>query len=149
MTRKHAITDAEPSVVVSHGADFFGQDRHILKDVAALAPWVTNSVPYDDRKAVAPLVAALEHPEPRAFPAAEAARVSEQLLKVSRTRHMKPRASALARTLADAAARAAADGEPWTWTVETANEDLAAALWDGRGLIATTAGPAIGTGEDW
>ncbi|WP_456302647.1 DUF7739 domain-containing protein, partial [Streptomyces niveus] len=54
------------------------------------------------------------------FPAAEAALVSEQLLTVSRTRHLKPRASALARALADAAARAAADGESWEWTVEAA-----------------------------
>lgn len=118
MTRRPAIHDAEPSVVVSHGADFFGQDRHLLKEVAALAAWVENSVPYNDRKAVAPLVAAMERPEPRTFLAADAARISEQLLKVSRTRHLKPRASALARALADAAARAAADGEPWEWTVE-------------------------------
>lgn len=120
MTRKPAIHDAEPSVVVSHGADFFGQDRHVLKEVAALAPWVTNSVPYDDRQAVAPLVAVMERPEPRAFPAADAALVSELLLKVSRDRHLKPRPAALARALADAAARAAADGEPWEWTVEAA-----------------------------
>jgi hypothetical protein len=118
MTRTHAIRDADPSVVTSHGADFFGQDRHPLKDVAALAAWVTNSVPYNDRQAVAPLVAAMERPKPRTFPAADAARISEHLLKVSRTRHLKPRASALARALADAAARAAADGEPWTWTME-------------------------------
>lgn len=120
MTRKPAIHDAEPSLITSHGADFFGQDRHLLKEVAALAPWVTNSVPYNDRQAVAPLVAAMERPQALTFPAADVACVSEQLLTVSRTRHLKPRASALARTLADAAARAAADGEPWEWTVEAA-----------------------------
>lgn len=119
MSRRPAIHDAEPSVVTSHGADFFGQDRHLLKEVAALAAWVTNSVSYNDRKAVAPLVAAMEFPKPCTFPAADAARVSEQLLAVSRTRHMKPRASALARALADAAARAAADGEPWEWQIES------------------------------
>ncbi|MFD4483404.1 hypothetical protein ACFWPU_45960 [Streptomyces sp. NPDC058471] len=120
MSRKPAIHDAEASVVVSHGADFFGQDRHLLKEVTALAAWVTNSVSYNDRQAVAPLVAAMERPEALTFPAADAARVSEQLLKVSRDRHIKPRASALARALADAAARAAADDEPWEWTVEAA-----------------------------
>lgn len=120
MTRKHAIHDPEPSLVVSHGADFFGQDRHVLKEVAALAPWVANSVSYNDRQAVAPLAAAMEQPEPRTFPAADAALVSEQLLKVSRDRHLKPRPAALARALADAAARAAVDGEPWEWAVEAA-----------------------------
>ncbi|MFD6872602.1 hypothetical protein ACFWD5_31790, partial [Streptomyces koyangensis] len=105
MTRRPAIHDAAPSLVVSHGADFFGQDHHLRKEVAALASWVQTSVPYNDRKAVASLVDALEFPKPRTFPAAEAALVSEQLLTVSRTRHLKPRASALARALADAAAR--------------------------------------------
>ncbi|NED04823.1 hypothetical protein G3I55_24525 [Streptomyces sp. SID6648] len=62
----------------------------------------------------------MEFPKPCTFPAADAARVAEQLLAVSRTRHLKPRPSALARALADAAARAAADGEPWEWTVEAA-----------------------------
>ncbi|MEV8606308.1 hypothetical protein AB0465_41350 [Streptomyces griseoviridis] len=120
MSRRPAIHDAEPSLLTSHGADFFGQDRHLLVDVVALAAWVTNAVPYDDRKAVAPLVAAMEGREALAFPAADAAYASEVLLKVSRIRQMKPRASALARALADAAARAAADGEPWEWTVEAA-----------------------------
>jgi hypothetical protein len=107
-------------IVTSHGADFFGEDRHPLKDLTALAPWVTNSVSYTDRKTVAPLVAALERPEDQIFPAADAARISEQLLKVSRDRHIKPRASARARALADAAARAAAAGQPWQWRTDAA-----------------------------
>jgi hypothetical protein len=127
MSRRPAIHDAEPSLVVSHGADFFGEDRHLLADMVALAAWVTNSVPYSDRKTVAPLVAALERPEDLTFPAADAARVSEQLLKVSRIRQLKPRASALARALADAAARAAADGEPWVWRVEQ-SETIASSI---------------------
>ncbi|MFC8366209.1 hypothetical protein ACFUIY_40885 [Streptomyces griseorubiginosus] len=120
MSRRPAIHDAEPHVVTSHGADFFGEDRHLVKELVGLAAWVTNSVPYVDRKTVAPLVALLERPEARTFPAADAARVSEQLLKVSRIRQLKPRASALARALADAAARAAADGDVWEWRVEAA-----------------------------
>lgn len=120
MSRRPAIHDAEPSVVVSHGADFFGQDRHLLKEVTDLAAWVENAVPYNDRKSVAPLVAAMEGREALAFQAADAAYASEVLLKVSRIRQMKPRASALARALADAAARAAADGESWEWQIESA-----------------------------
>jgi hypothetical protein len=120
MTRKPAIHDAEPHLVTSHGADFFGEDRHLLKELAALAPWASNSVSWNDRETIAPLVQALEQPVDRTFPAAEAARLAELLLKVSRTRHLKPKASALARALADAAARAAADGEPWEWRVDVA-----------------------------
>ncbi|MFB6955369.1 hypothetical protein ACFCXP_37630 [Streptomyces niveus] len=115
MTRKHAIRDPEPSVVISHGADFFGEDHHLLKEVTALAPWVKDSVSYVDRESVAPLVAALERPESRTFPAEDSASVSEQLLKVSRARFIQPRLAALSRALADAAARAAAAGEPWEW----------------------------------
>jgi hypothetical protein len=120
MTRRPAIHDPEPHLVTSHGADFFGEDRHLLKALPTLAPWVNNSVSYNDRKTVAPLVEALEHPAARTFTAAEAAVLAEQLLKASRTRHLKPALSALARLLADAAARAAADGEPWEWTVVAA-----------------------------
>ncbi|MFF1977297.1 hypothetical protein ACFVWS_37310, partial [Streptomyces sp. NPDC058204] len=113
-----AIHDAEPSLITSHGADFFGQDRHLLADVVALAPWIANSGAYDDRQASAPLAAAMEARESLTVPADAAAVYAEQLLRVSRIRQLRPRASALARALADAAARAAADGEPWTWTTE-------------------------------
>ena len=47
MTRKHAIHDAEAHVVTSHGADFFGEDRHALKSLtssAASAPaWASSA----------------------------------------------------------------------------------------------------------
>ncbi|NUO40579.1 MAG: hypothetical protein HOV82_00935 [Streptomyces sp.] len=120
MTRKPQIRYAEDHVVTSHGADFVGQDRHTLKSLIALAPWASNSFSWNDRQAVAPLVQALEAPSARTFTPAEAAVLAEQLLKVSRHRDLKPRPSALARALADAAARAAADGEPWEWIVEAA-----------------------------
>ncbi|MYW65595.1 hypothetical protein GTY65_16240 [Streptomyces sp. SID8379] len=118
MTRKAAIRDAEPHVVVSHGADFFGQDRHPVKSLAELVPYVENSVSYVDRKSVAPLVEQLRAPVDLAFPAAEAAELCIQLLKVSRTPRTKPAICSLARSLSDAAERAAADGEPWNWTVD-------------------------------
>jgi len=120
MTRKPAIHDPEPHLVTSHGADFFGEDRHLLKALPTLAPWVNNSVSWNDRKTVAPLVQLLENPTAQTIPASQAAVLAEQLLKASRTRHLKPALSALARLLADAAARAAADGEPWEWTVVAA-----------------------------
>lgn len=120
MTRKHAIADPEPHAVVSHGADFVGEDRHTIKDLISLAPYAANSVSWSERATVAPLLALLEQPTEQTIPASEAAALAEQLLKVSRTRGMQPRRSALARALADAAARAAADGEPWEWHIEAA-----------------------------
>ncbi|MFF8506424.1 hypothetical protein ACF07L_38170 [Streptomyces anulatus] len=120
MSRKPAIREAEPSLVVSHGCDFFGEDRHPLKDIAALVPYLENTVPYLDQPAVAPLVALLMEPESRMLPNAEAARLAEHLLKVARNRRIKPGVAALARSLADAAGRATAEGESWTWTVERA-----------------------------
>lgn len=119
MTRKHAIRDAEAHIVVDHGADFIGEDRHTLKSVVALAPYVTNAFSWNDRKTIAPLVQLLEEPAARTIPATQAAVLAEQLLKVSRSRGLQPKVSALARALADAAARAAADGEPWEWRVES------------------------------
>ncbi|MFJ3533798.1 hypothetical protein OG596_39280 (plasmid) [Streptomyces sp. NBC_01102] len=118
MSRKHAIHDAEPSVITSHGADFFGEDRHPLKSVKALAPYAENSVSVFERSTVARLLQLLEAPVAQTFSATEAAELSEQLLKVSRDRHLKSGLAAIARHLADAAGRAAAGGEPWTWSVE-------------------------------
>ncbi|MFJ3184407.1 hypothetical protein ACIPJN_39260 [Streptomyces sp. NPDC086796] len=118
MSRKHAIHDAEPSVIVSHGADFFGQDRHPVKGVRALAPYAETSVSFLERSSIARLVQLLEDPVAQTFSAAEAAQLSEQLLKVSRGRGLKTGLAAIARHLADAGARAAADGESWTWAVE-------------------------------
>jgi len=117
MSRKHAIRDAEPALVVSHGADFFGEDRHPLAAVRTLGPYVENAVSYVDQQTIAPLMKALEDLSDRTFPAADAAQLSEQLLKVARNRRIKPAVATLARALADAAARAAADDEPWTWTI--------------------------------
>jgi hypothetical protein len=87
--------------------------------VASLAPYVSNAFSWADRAKVAPLVQLLESPTAQTVPATEAAVLSEQLLKVSRSRGLQPKVSALARALADAAARAAADGEPWVWRVES------------------------------
>lgn len=119
MTRKHAIRDAEAHVIVSHGADFVGEDRHTLKSLVSLAPYVSNAHSWADRTKVARLLALLEAPAEQTIPATEADALAEQLLKTSRSRGLQPKVSALARALADAAARAAADGEPWEWRVES------------------------------
>ncbi|MFE7113101.1 hypothetical protein ACFU9W_44120 [Streptomyces sp. NPDC057600] len=103
-------------IVTSHGADFFGEDRHPLKAVGDLADYARGSLSYAES---GPLLALLSEPgSDRTIPAAEAAQLSDLLLRVSRSRGTKPKPSALARALADAAGRAAADEEPWTWTLQ-------------------------------
>ncbi|MEV6081583.1 hypothetical protein AB0L80_41840 [Streptomyces sp. NPDC052069] len=100
-------------IVTSHGADFFGEDRHLLKAVSDLADYARGAISYAES---GPLLDLLREPgTDRTIPAAEAAQLSELLIRVSRSRGTKPRPSALARALADAAGRAAADGEPWEW----------------------------------
>ncbi|MFJ9676381.1 hypothetical protein ACIRP5_37115 [Streptomyces sp. NPDC101221] len=116
MTRRPAIHDAEPSVVVSHGADFFGEDRHPLKTLASLAGFAEGCLPAAERGS---LVQMLKDPgRAGSIQADKTAEVSALLLRLARHRFVKGPAAAAARALADAAARAAADGEPWTWTVE-------------------------------
>ncbi|MEV7275181.1 hypothetical protein ACIQIG_33745 [Streptomyces bacillaris] len=106
-------------VAVSHGADFFGLDHHPSTVLVQLAPYVTNSTPYSQQADIAPLVTALETPADQEFPPEQAAQLAEQLHKVSRDRHLKGKPAAAARALADAAARAAADHDPWHWTLIT------------------------------
>lgn len=108
--------EAASHVVTSHGADFFGEDRHTLKSLASLAGYAEGALSYADRK---PIVELLQNPgDGGSMPPENAALVAELLLKVSRHKFVKPKPSALARALADAAARAAADGEPWVWRIE-------------------------------
>lgn len=110
-------TAAASHLVTSHGADFFGQDRHALRPMASLAGYAEGVLPAADR---GPLVRLLQEPTAQTIPAAEAKVFAEQLLAVSKHRFVRARPSALARLLADAAGRAAADGEPWVWRVESA-----------------------------
>lgn len=114
-------------LVTSHGADFFGEDRHPLPLVTGLADHVANSVPYVQRKQIAGLLEPLHALEDAAatgarFTPAEAGAFAGVLLRVSRLGFVKPKLAAVARSLADAAARAADDGEAWTWTLTDQTE---------------------------
>ncbi|MEU8765013.1 hypothetical protein [Streptomyces sp. NPDC048659] len=107
-------------LVVSHGADFFGQDRHPLAAVTGLAGYATGTLPAAERRE---LVELLEHAaDGHTIEPATAAVLADQLLRVSRHGFLPAKASRLARALADAAARAAADEEAWTWTATTDTE---------------------------
>jgi hypothetical protein len=118
MTRKPQINDPEAHVVTSHGADFFGEDRHPLKALVSLAGYAEGCLSYAER---GPLVLLLNNPgEGGTMPPAQAAEMAQLLLKLARHRFVKASAAAHARALADAAARAAADGDRWEWRIEAA-----------------------------
>ncbi|MFD7291617.1 hypothetical protein [Streptomyces sp. NPDC059863] len=118
MTRKPQINDPEAHVITSHGADFFGEDRHPLKTLASLAGYAEGCLSRDER---GPLMLLLTNPgEGGSMSPSQAAEISALLLRLARHRFVKASAAAHARALADAAARAAADGESWEWTVEAA-----------------------------
>lgn len=118
MTRKHAIHDAEAHVVTSHGADFFGKDRHALKSLTSLAGYAEGCLSRDER---GPVVLLLTNPgEGGTMTPSQAAEISAVLLKLARHRFVRPKESAVAHALAAAATRAADAGEPWEWRMETA-----------------------------
>ncbi|MFB8407544.1 hypothetical protein [Streptomyces sp. NPDC055912] len=103
-------------LLTSHGADFFGEDRHPFPLVTGLADYVEGVLPYDER---GPVVGLLKHAaaEGAEFTPDQATALGDALMKVARHRFTTPKVAAVARLLADAAARAAADGEMWTWTL--------------------------------
>jgi hypothetical protein len=108
--------EAATHVVTSHGADFFGEDRHTLKSLASLAGYAEGCLPYAER---GPLVLLLQNPgDGGSMTPDQAAEISALLLRLARHRFVKKAGAATARALADAAARAAADGEPWEWRIE-------------------------------
>lgn len=106
---------AATHLTTSHGADFFGVDRHPLPLVRKLAEYAYVQLPLGDDRKVRDL---LQAPAELSIPADEAAEFAPLLLALSHGRGIPKKLSALARLLADAAARAAADGEPWNWSLE-------------------------------
>lgn len=113
-------------LVTSHGADFFGVDTHQAKHVRDLAEYARGVLSYDARKSLAPVIQRLESagtdPETE-VPADQAAALASLLATVAGHRHTKPKPAKVARLLAEAAARAAQEGEPWTWTTEAVRSD--------------------------
>ncbi|MEV6536667.1 hypothetical protein AB0M86_45155 [Streptomyces sp. NPDC051639] len=102
-------------VMTSHGADFFGEDHHPVKLLRDLGQQVRGVLPYAE---LPPLTQLLDSAGagPVTLLPDRAADVSALFLAAANHRLMKPKFAAAARLLADAAARAAADDEPWTWT---------------------------------
>ncbi|MDJ0347280.1 hypothetical protein QMK19_39510 [Streptomyces sp. H10-C2] len=107
-------------IVTSHGADFFGVDTHPTKNVRALADHARGVLPYDGREPLTRLLESAGTQPETEVPADQADVLADLLGKVAAHRFTKPKAAVLARLLADSAARAAAEGESWTWTTSTA-----------------------------
>jgi len=105
-------------LVTSHGADFFGEDRYPLRVLQQIAEYVDGTHPTAaGRPLVRLLFAACT--TPRQIPPDQAAEIADQLRATARGRWTPPKLAAVIRLLADAAARAASNGEPWTWTPVT------------------------------
>lgn len=108
-------------IVTSHGADFFGEDRHTLKSLTSLAGYAEGCLSRDER---GPVVLLLTNPgvtnpgEGGSMSASQAAEVAQPLLRLARHRFVRAKEAAVARALANAAERAAAEGERWEWRIE-------------------------------
>lgn len=116
-------TDTAARVLItSHGGDFFGEDRHAARLLTSLAGYAEGTLPHTEREHLVQLLrAAGEAPAgtTHTVPADQAAEFAPLLRRVARHRFVKSKVHAAAvALLADAADRAAADGEPWQWRIE-------------------------------
>jgi hypothetical protein len=103
-------------VQTTHGADFFGQDTHTTKAVRDLAAYARGCLPYDVREPLARLLETAGTEPEASIPADQAEAYAGLLRTVASHKFTKAKAAKVARLLGDSAARAAAEGEPWTWT---------------------------------
>jgi hypothetical protein len=103
-------------LVTSHGADFFGQDHHHLASLQQIARWVAGWGPTAAAGHELRTLLQSAGTEPHSIPPDAAAAYPDLLLCAVRTNAFPEKAAPTARLLADAAARAAADREPWAWT---------------------------------
>ncbi|MFF5977206.1 hypothetical protein ACFY7C_37540 [Streptomyces sp. NPDC012769] len=115
-------TAAATHVVVSHGADFFGEDRHPLRVLASLAGYAEGTLPAAERGLLVQLLQQAGDGAAgvtRTIAVDQVVKLAPLLRRVARSKFVKSRAhAAAAALLADAAERAVADGEAWQWRVE-------------------------------
>jgi hypothetical protein len=106
---------ATTHLVTSHGADFFGEDRHSLRQLYEIRQYVRGVGSAERNEPLVQLLdAAGAHPQE--IPPATAADYGQLLRLVARSRFTPKKVAAAAALLADAADRAAAAGESWIWT---------------------------------
>jgi hypothetical protein len=102
-------------IVTSHGADFFGEDRYTVKQLRELGQHVRGVLPYADYP---PLTKVLDDAgdSEREFDTDQAALLAILLRRAASHRALQKKHAGVASLLGQAAARAAGDSEPWTWT---------------------------------
>ncbi|MFJ7497859.1 hypothetical protein ACIQZB_43605 [Streptomyces sp. NPDC097727] len=108
-------------IVTSHGADFFGEDRYEIRDLQALAGYAEGTLPHADRQVLVRILAHAGSGD-QEVPADQAAEMAGLFRRVAAHGFTRTKPAAHAMLLAAAAARAASDGEPWTWTLTTTKE---------------------------
>ncbi|MFG3038105.1 hypothetical protein ACGFYZ_14465 [Streptomyces sp. NPDC048330] len=116
-------------LLTSHGADFFGEDRHPLTLVTALAGY-TACLPHAEGRLLSVFLTQVTdtaaNGTPRSLVPAQAAELVDPLRTLARARFIRSKpVTGTAALLAEAAARAAADGEPWTLTLQTSEDHSA------------------------
>ncbi|MFH8620138.1 hypothetical protein ACH4E8_34360 [Streptomyces sp. NPDC017979] len=107
------------ALVTSHGGDFYGEDRHPARVLLSVAEYA-YLLHHDERELVVQLLreaAGSPAGTTRSIPTAQVATLAPPLRRLARNR-MKPADARTAALLADAAERAAADGDAWTWRAE-------------------------------
>jgi hypothetical protein len=101
-------------------ADFFGEDTHSVKQVRDLADYASGCIPVISCRPLVKLLAVAGTDTELTIPADQAATFADQLATVANHRFTRPKPAKAARLLSEAAARAADAGEPWRWTIESA-----------------------------
>ncbi|NGO40673.1 DUF7739 domain-containing protein [Streptomyces ureilyticus] len=105
-------------ITVSHGSDFFGVDTIAVPQLRELGQYARGILSADDHP---PLTALLDDAGQRehTIDNDQAALLAILLRRVAAHRRLKKPVRELATCLGIAAANAAADPEPWTWTTST------------------------------
>ncbi|MFI9255790.1 hypothetical protein [Streptomyces sp. NPDC053069] len=108
-------------ITVSHGGDFEGVDIVPVRQLRDLGQYARTVLPAVDHP---PLTALLGGAGERqhSFDAGQAALLAVLLRRVAAHRRLKKPFREPAARLGIAAANAAADSEPWTWTTSTADD---------------------------
>ncbi|MFF8790843.1 hypothetical protein [Streptomyces sp. NPDC015125] len=106
-------------VIVSHGSDFYGQEQIPVRQLRELGQYVRGALPAADSPPLTRLLDDAGDSE-HTLATDQAALLASLLRRAAAHRHLTKAYAEVAARLGRAAACAAADPQPWTWT--TTNE---------------------------
>lgn len=107
-------------LTVSHGSDFFGADTIPVRQLREFGQHVRGVLPATDCPPLTRLLDTAGDSEHTLYPD-QAALLAALLRRAAANRRLRKPYSEIAARLGIAAANAAADSEPWTWTPTTGN----------------------------